>query len=531
MEDITRGVGIDAESSADSYDLVPYQSLPFSATHPSHLSAVAKLFGIMPPAVESSRILELGCASGGNIIPLAAYMPDCRVVGVDLSSRQIEEGQKIIANIDLKNIELRCQSIENIDADMGKFDYIIAHGVYSWVGESVRDKIVTVCKNNLSDNGIAYISYNTYPGWHMPQALREMMLYHTAAFKDPKKSVAQARAFLRFLFEATKSADNPYSAFLKTEVDFLEKKGDYYIYHEYLEKNNFPVYFYQLAESARKKGLHYLADAEVATMLSQAFPENVAKALRTAPNILQQEQYMDFLRNRRFRRSLFCHDSHKLDRNLKGERLKSLFVSASAFPKDKLGAKPDADGKVSLVFPPNRETKITYPPLLQEVMPLLWQAWPRALPFSELAEAAKKVLSTTNSSTIDNQLGATLFRLYFSRVIALHGHVPPIVSKVSTTPKAPDLIRYQAKTSGTVTNLWHNQVRLGQIDAKMVEMLDGATDKTAIAHEMEKVIKSARETAISKGQKVAEQPPTTERLVQEVDRSLERLARASLLIA
>lgn len=531
MDELTRVVDADAEGNADSYDLVPYQSLPFSATHPTHLSAIATIFGIDPPAVESSRILELGCASGGNIIPLAAYMPRCQVIGVDLSSRQIEEGKKIITNVGLKNIELRCQSIEDINTDMGKFDYIIAHGVYSWVSESVRNKIVAVCKENLNDNGIAYISYNTYPGWHMPQALREMMLYHTAAIKDPKKSVTQARAFLRFLFEATKSADNPYSAFLKTEVDFLEKKGDYYIYHEYLEKNNFPVYFYQLAESARRQGLSYLADAEVATMLAQAFPENVAKALRTAPNILQQEQYMDFLRNRRFRRSLFCHEAQKLDRTLKGESLKSLYVAAAAFPKDKSAPQPDADSKLTLVLAPNREVKIAFPPLLQKVMPLLWKAWPRAIPFAELAEAAKKSLPKADASVVNKQLGASLFRLYFGRIVAFHGYAPPLVSKAGSMPKVPELMRCQAKTAGTITNLWHNQIRLGQVDAKLVSLLDGTKDKTAIAKEMEKAILSAREAAIAKGHKVAEQPPTSERLAQEVERSLERLARASLLIA
>ncbi|HXV73592.1 MAG TPA: class I SAM-dependent methyltransferase, partial [Sphingomonadales bacterium] len=208
MDEITRQAGAGAgqadEGDVFSYDLVPYHSLPFAGTHPNHLAAIATIFGMKPPAIETCRILEMACASGGNIIPMAAYLPGCEAVGIDLSARQIEEGEKTIKALGLKNIELRCHGIQDISAKLGKFDYIIAHGVYSWVTDDVRKKIVAVCKENLTENGVAYVSYNTYPGWHMPQALREMMLYHTAAFKDHKARVGQARAFLRFLFEATK---------------------------------------------------------------------------------------------------------------------------------------------------------------------------------------------------------------------------------------------------------------------------------------------------------------------------------------
>ncbi|HXV74124.1 MAG TPA: methyltransferase regulatory domain-containing protein, partial [Sphingomonadales bacterium] len=324
-----------------------------------------------------------------------------------------------------------------------------------------------------------------------------------------------------------------YSAFLKAEVDYLGTKRDDYIFHEYLEKDNFPVYFHQFAEGARKAGLRYVADAEVATMLTEAFSENVAKTLRTAPNILQQEQYMDFLRNRRFRRSLLCHNGQPLDRNLKGERLKNLFVSAGAFPKGGGEAKPEADGKLTLTAGTGREVKIVYTPVLQAVLPLLWEAWPRALPFSKLMEAAKKALpkAAQGPGAIETQFGAALFRLYFGKVVGLTAFSPPAVSKAGAKPKATDLVRHQAKTMGAVTNLWHNQIRLGQVEAKLVEMLDGKTEKPAIVKALQKIVKATREAAIAKGQRVPPEPPSQDRLEQEVEKSLERLAHAALLIA
>ena len=131
-----------------------------------------------PPKIETSRVLELGCASGGNLIPHAVNYPKGQYVGVDLSKTQIDSGLEQVKSLGLKNIELKCCSITDIDESFGKFDYIICHGVISWVPDFVRDKIFEISSKNLSKNGIAYISYNTLPGWNMVRSIRDMMLYH-----------------------------------------------------------------------------------------------------------------------------------------------------------------------------------------------------------------------------------------------------------------------------------------------------------------------------------------------------------------
>src|SRR5574338_996005 len=101
------------ESSVDilqaEYNAIPYHSYPFSHTHPTHLFTLATLFGLQPKAVEKARILELGCASGGNIIPLAMHFPNAECVGIDLAEKQIEEGLKHIEALNIRNINLRHQ--------------------------------------------------------------------------------------------------------------------------------------------------------------------------------------------------------------------------------------------------------------------------------------------------------------------------------------------------------------------------------------------------------------------------------------
>src|SRR5262249_29794315 len=163
-------------------DEVPYESHPFAQTHPDRLCAVATILGTRPPPVGRGRVLEIGCASGGNLIPMAVALPEGKFVGVDLSGVEVSQGQKVIQTLKLPNIELRQQNILDVAPEDGRFDYIICHGIFSWVTRPVQDKILQICRQNLVPNGVAYVSYNTYPGWHMRGMIRDMMVYHSRQY-------------------------------------------------------------------------------------------------------------------------------------------------------------------------------------------------------------------------------------------------------------------------------------------------------------------------------------------------------------
>ena len=163
---------------ATSYDALPYQSLPFPQAHPDRLAGIATLLGLKPPAVETARVLELGAAAGGHLIPMAEQLPRGSFLGVDLSARQVADGQETIRALGLTNVELRPADLTGVDESFGTFDYILAHGVYSWVPEAVRDHLLRACRRNLAPNGVAYVSYNTLPGWSMRGMIRQMMAFH-----------------------------------------------------------------------------------------------------------------------------------------------------------------------------------------------------------------------------------------------------------------------------------------------------------------------------------------------------------------
>ena len=174
-----------ATASTSSYDEVPYKSFPFPQTHPSRLATIAMLFGMEPKPINDCSVLELACSSGGNLIPMAQQLPGSRFVGVDASRVAVMEGQRTVERLGLTNIELQHRDISTIGPELGTFDYILAHGVFSWVPTAVQEKIIAICARNLASIGVAYISYNTYPGWHLRGMIRDVMFYRGRFFERP----------------------------------------------------------------------------------------------------------------------------------------------------------------------------------------------------------------------------------------------------------------------------------------------------------------------------------------------------------
>src|SRR5262249_45705279 len=159
-----------------------------------------------------------GCASGGNLIPMAEGLPGSEFVGIDLSERQVAQGRATVADLGLGNIDLRRLNVLDVAPDLGRFDYVIAHGGYSWVPAPVREKLLAVCRGHLAPNGVAFVSYNPYPGWHSRQAVREMMQYHTRHLNDPHARVTQGRGLLTFLAQSVPPENSAYGTMLRQEA-------------------------------------------------------------------------------------------------------------------------------------------------------------------------------------------------------------------------------------------------------------------------------------------------------------------------
>lgn len=449
-----------------------YDSFPYSFTHPEHLGVIAKIMGLNPVDAEQSRVLEIGCASGGNIIPLAIEYPNSEIFGIDISKQDIDIGLESCDELCLDNIFLKNISIEDSDIlELGAFDYIICHGVFSWVSDSVRNNILSSIKNLLSPNGLAFISYNTYPGWHQLDALRQMTRYHTKNFDEIDVKVDQTHALLEFLQNGIIQKDSSYFKMLEKEADFIESHPPSYIEQEFLGDNHNSFYFHEFAENAKKYQLTYLSDTSLHSMYLGHFPEQAQETLRSlSKDIIRFEQYIDFITNRRFRQSIVCHENieDKISRNIDSSRLGDLFVISRLITNNL----PDGsvcclkDGKK--VFATDNQIVIAMLQILSETKC-------KTIAIKELINKTGFLLHNKNNQILEETILGSLLQLFVGDHIILRIKDLDYITKIIDKPAVFKLARYQSSRQDWVTNLRHEKVSIGEFEQKIIPLMDGST--------------------------------------------------------
>ena len=298
------------------YKELGYKSYPFPFTTPAYLEAYGTLVGLNTPPAKTARVLELGATYGGNIISQAVHNPEVTFVGIELSQDQVEKGNKIISDAKLDNVSLIQGDIMNFDETLGTFDYIIAHGFYSWISDEMKDKLLDIISHHLADNGIAYVSYNTYPGWHTMEEVRQLMMFSNRdkAQFNHKEKVLHGKTIGSIVGSQILKYDNlkeRNSKFLGALRSVMQK-DEYYVGHDHLEPNNDPVYFYQFNDHLGAHNLAYLCDADLTLSMVRSFDADIADTLdKLALNDhVAQEQYLDFMLDTTFRKSIICKAKH-----------------------------------------------------------------------------------------------------------------------------------------------------------------------------------------------------------------------------
>lgn len=521
------------EPAPFSYDEMPYTDLPFMQTHPGRLAALAQLFGMRTPAVESCRVLELGCAGGGNLIPMAIALPDARLLGIDLSARQIEQGQQIIAALGLTNIELRHADIAGVDAAYGEFDYIVSHGIYSWVPAPVREKLLSICRENLVPDGVAYVSYNTLPGWGIRGILRDLMLYHSRHAQGAAERIRQARAALDF-FAQSLSEETPYGAVLRQDLEGLSRMSDAHLIHDHLEDVNEPFYFHQFVEAAQRHGMQYLAEAEFSAMAPTTLSPQIKEGLRRiAPDLIAREQYLDFLHHRSFRQTLLVHRSVTLNRNLDAQSVQEFQIASPVQPVSRTPAL--AQGTSESFRAPSGATIHTVSAISKAALLLLAREWPLALPFAQLVAASRARLQedtgvVADAATLERDtrfLGIEMLQCYAAGVVELRVWTPRLSRAASARPLASPLARLQSARGDEVTNLLQQRVTLSDIDRALLPLLDGSRDRDALVAALAKL---AAKGALQLQDNALPHDPALAKLLRDaLEESLSRLAKFALL--
>ena len=522
--------------ATNTYDEVPYESHPYIQTHPNRLHTIGTLFGLKPTPVEKCRVLELGAASGGNLIPMAESLPNSEFVGVDYSQRQVADGQKLVAQLGLKNLTLKHASILDVDESYGQFDYVVSHGVFSWVPPPVADKMLEICAKNLAPNGIAYISYNTYPGWHMRGMIRDMMRFHAMRFATPQHRIQQARALLDFLAQSVRQDGGPYSVLLKSELETIRHQADHYLYHEHLEEVNDPVYFHQFISRAAKHDLRYLGEARLGTMVTGNFGPDVEKALKLlATDQIHTEQYMDFLRNRMFRESLLVHNRNAPNWTINPDVLRAMHVASSGKPA------PNTLVDITTETAAQYQTRSgmtlsTNRPLLKAAMQVLGARWPATVPFDELRKEARVLLGGSGGDAQDAEDSRNLALGVLNSYIASDlFELYPVALNIPRTPGDKPAVVASARLrvangGNTVANRRHEVVKMTDLDLRLVPMLDGTRDRAELVDRLTERALSGDLNVQKDGQPIKDPAEVKAALGAVIDPALNNLGMQGLLV-
>jgi methyltransferase-like protein/SAM-dependent methyltransferase len=498
-----------------AYDRVPYHSLPFAQTHPARLAAIATLLGLAPPPVTTARVLEIGCAAGGNIIPMALELPTGRFTGFDLSRIQIEQGRALVRDLGLVNIGLTVADVADPAQFPGEFDYIVCHGVYSWISDATQTALLQLLKRHLAPSGIAYVSYNTLPGWNMRGMVRDLMRFHAEGFPAPAEQVAQARAILAFMAQAVPADAEAYRILLRSELEALQKQPDHYILHEHLEENNRPVYFRDFAQRTRSHGLQYLGEADFGSMLASRFGADVARTIRTvAPDLIRQEQIMDFLRNRMFRQTLLVHDGVSIDRTVDARRIMPLHIASPLQATQPVDLAPDSTA--AFAGPADGAIR-TAEPVTKAALLALADAWPGTVAFDALVDRARARCGRRQEGD-PRVLATDLLQGLVAGLIEVRTIPYGFTTTAGHRPLASPLARWQAERSTQVTNLRHESINIDTGMQRLLPLLDGTRTRQDLCAVLDGWAASAG----------LPQPPDTHR---RLDQALGALGRAALLVA
>jgi SAM-dependent methyltransferase len=496
-----------APAEGEAYERLAYPGYAYPPTHPARLEAVARLFALRPKAAADARVLELGCGDGGNVLSLAQAMPGATLVGIDAAASAVERGNELARAAGLQNVELRCIDIaalaENEELE-GSFDYILSHGVYSWIPPHVRTALLASVRRYLEPMGVAYISYNAYPGSYLRDMARDILGYHVRDIPDPERKLSAAQELMQTIVAIEEPS--PYAQVLRQHMERMLSYSDALLFHDDLAEISTPFYFHEFVEHAAHHKLAFLAEADLFESQMRDVPDSAERLMADLPpDVVVREQYLDFFKNRMFRQTLLCHEQAPVSRALDESAIERFWVSSMARVQEG-DLDGDGEGRSSGENTPTRRypthldepqaqtfvtlegfSMTTTEPLVITIMRALADAWPRSLDFQALLACASDAAGpAAPSELVTARLCSVLLQAYLARIVMLQGCAPPLASRTGERPLASGLARAQlAAGLPAVSSLLHGNVRLeDELERRLLALLDGTRDHAELAGEL-----------------------------------------------
>ncbi|WP_447750333.1 methyltransferase regulatory domain-containing protein [Pseudomonas nicosulfuronedens] len=485
---------------------------------------LAWLFGLEAPKVETARVLELGCADGGNLIPFATRHGRAKALGIDLSPQVIEGGVQRIKQLGLSNIRLHATELAHISAELGEFDYILCHGLYSHLSAQDRQAIARICKENLAPQGVAYVSYNTYPGWKGREMVRDALLLRSGGASEASQTLAEARGMFNFLQQWAHLG----GGLLKGAVQECEPLcSDPGRLAAFLEPSNTPCYFSDFVQRFERQGLAYLAEASPAGMFLSNYPSEMQQALleECGHSQVAIEQFFDILTNRSSRQTLLVHaeQAASIRYRMTAERLAKLHVSARFECEEAVRLE---DGEQHFLVADGRRLSLNSAASKMAAYRLN-EVWPRTQNLPALLGFVEQQLGS-----LPAQAEAQLIDLFEQIVIEDLGRyrLSPVMGGAGAEgmPRVePEVIAYGELNGGVegspTFNPWHERVTLDAFSALLLPLLDGCHTQDELLEEIAQAIADGRLGFLRDNQPITDQEELGRIGVLHLHRVLETL--------
>jgi len=453
----------DGDPLAAVYNDVPYTSAPSPARHPERLATIGTLLGLDVAPVTTCRVLELACGDGASLVSIAATLPDARFVGVDFAAQPLARARQMADAIGVSNVDLLERDVRDLPSDLGRFDYIIAHGLYSWIPADVRAHVMPAIARHLAPKGVAYVSYNTLPGSRMRQIVWDMVKYHTREIAGKRAKLAAARELLE-LVATPVASDNAGQQAMRGEIRDAARSPDAALAHDDLSEPNVAVHFHEFVADAAHAGLAFAAEAHSTAMAGQRLAPPVREALARFDR-LAREQYLDFLHFRRFRESLVCHAGAL-----------SRFVIEPANARH-LHALPSLDARAAAA----RGENLASDPNATATMRLLLERWPQSVPVADIDRA--RIPHAASESALTTERLVT--ELHAAGMVDLRTAPIAVASVAGGRPQAFAAARWLTREHEIIPSLYHAALRYRDpVGRTLLALLDGTRTRSDLCAEV-----------------------------------------------
>lgn len=454
-----------------AYDEVQYPTTAFRQTSPDRLATHATLLGLPFAPPGRCRLLDIGGGDAMNVIAMAVTHPGSEFVSFDLSQSAVRRGQAAIDALGLTNVSVQVADVQSFDPGPEPFDYIIAHGFYSWIPPEAREATLALMRRNLAPTGVAFLSFNAHPGGHIRQIVRDLMLIEVKGITDPVERALRARRKLQAVVADYPETD-VFRRALKTRCQVVLEVPEAVLLHDDLAEISQPFYLHEVLERAAAHGLGFLTEADPTRAMEGLLPEGAQDD--GGLDVAARAQEQDFRIMHGFRQTLLVRAETVIDRRQDPTRLANLYVAS---PSRAEGPNSFDTGQ--------RHFEVADPELARAITRMA-EAWPCAVPVAGLVEGPERL--------------AALLRMYAADLVQLHVEPSPFTTTVSERPTASPLVRLQIAQGETrLITLSHSVTRTeDSLGRAFISCLDGSRTHAEIAAHMAELAGSPLEAVAAK---------------------------------